>query len=124
MPSKKPMGIGIIGLALVLAVAAPAFAKNARMVSLGHDAVLNGTHLTEGVYKVEWESHSPELTVTFLQQKNIVATAEGRLVKRDVTYPADAIVYNTNPDGSLTIREIRLGGSKKAIVFGEAASAS
>lgn len=124
MPSKKSLVTSIVGLAFVLVIAVPAFAKNARSIHLGSDAFLNGNQLKEGDYKVQWESHSPEVSVTFSQKKSIVAAAQGRWVDRGVTYSSNTVVYDTNPDGSRTILEIRLAGLKQAIVFGEAASSS
>jgi hypothetical protein len=109
-------------LAFVLAIGVFAFAKDARSLHLNFDALLNGKELRQGDYRVQWESHSPQVTVSFLQGKNTVATAEGRWVDRDMTSPSNTVVYDTNPNGSRTILEIRLAGLKQAIVFGEATS--
>ncbi len=106
-------------LAIFLVASASALAKNSRSFNLTYSASLNGTQLAAGEYRVTWESHSPGATVTFTNSKNVVATAQGKLVERDVKYERNAVVYETNADGSRIITEIRFGGTKQAIVFGE-----
>lgn len=109
---------------VVLAMATvTAFAKNSRTFKLNSPASLGGTQLSPGNYKVEWESHSPEATVTLRQGKSVVATVKGRWVERGAKYPADSVLYQTNADGSRSIMEIRFAGMSQALVFGEPASA-
>jgi len=124
MRSKKHAGVGITGLALVLTICAPAFAKDTRKVHLTYDASLNGKHLKEGTYKVQWESHSPQVTVTFYEGKNAVATAEGHWAERNFTPPTNAFVFDTGSDGARTLIEFQPAGSKQAIVFSEGTSTS
>ena len=106
-------------LAILLVASASAMAKNSRSFNLTYPASLNGTKLAAGEYRVTWESHSAEVTVTFTSTKDVVATAQGKLVERDAKYDRNAVVYETNADGARIIMEIRFGGTKQAIVFGE-----
>lgn len=122
MPSKKAMGILVSGLLFTLAVGALAFAKNTCKLKVQYDAFVNGKQLKEGQYNLQWESGSPQVTVTFSRGKSVVATAVGRWEERDVDSPTNTILYDTNSDGSRTILEIRLAGSKQVIMFGDAAS--
>lgn len=57
------------------------------------------------------------MTVTFLHGKQETATANGRWEDRDKAAPGNTIVYDTKPDGSWSVREIRLAGSRQVIVF-------
>lgn len=40
-------------------------------------------------------------------------------VERDAKYPADAVVFSNDSDGSHTLKELRFGGQKQVLVFGE-----
>lgn len=77
--------------------------------------------LDAGHYDVTWEQHSPDVTVTVAQGKGkkrgVIATAQGRVENRDTKYERNMVVYTTQPDGSQTISELRIGGTSTAIVF-------
>jgi len=124
MRSKRHAGVAITGLALALTICAPAFAKDTRKVHLTYGASLNGKQLKEGIYKVEWESHSPQVTVTFFDGKNAVVTAEGHWADRHSNSPTNAFVFDTGSDGARTLIEFQPAGSQQAIVFGEGTSTS
>jgi hypothetical protein len=67
---------------------------------------------------ISWESYSPDANVEFVKLDSVVASADGKWVKRDVKYGDDAYVYRKNGDGSRTLLEIRFGGMSQALVFG------
>ena len=116
---KNSLGVSVLVLALVLTASAPAFANNTRHVTLHQDMVLLGTTLQAGEYTISWASHSATATVTVSRKKDVLATAEGKLVERGKKYDRNAILFDTSADGTNAIREIRLGGSSQAIVFYE-----
>jgi hypothetical protein len=105
--------------AVILIAAVATLAKNVRTVTLRTPVTLQGAEISAGRYEVSWVSHSPTATVTFAQRNATVATAEAKWSDRDVSYPDDAVVYTTNPDGSHTLEEIRFGGTKRALGFGK-----
>jgi hypothetical protein len=113
LKAKQAMLIG----AIILIVALTGLAKNARTLTLRTPVTLQGTEISAGQYEVSWVSHSPTATITFTQNNTTVATADGKWVDRDVTYPADAVMYTNNADGSHTLVEIRFGGTIQALVF-------
>jgi len=94
-------------------------------------ATLGGVQLAAGQYKVSWETHRPkvagqfqgnhtaDITVTFTEGKKVIATAQGKLVAREADYNRDAVIYRTNPDGSLTITKLRFKNMKQVIVFNQ-----
>lgn len=106
-------------LAIVLVAGLSAAAANSRTMSFHTPVKLNGTDMTPGFYVVDWVSHSPEATVTFRRNGQVVTTAAGKWVERDSKAPADAVVYSNNADGSHTLVELRFGGMKQALVFGQ-----
>ena len=113
-----------VTVAILLMATLSAVARNARTLKVAYSASLSGKELAAGEYNVAWETHSPSATVTFTQKKQVVATVEGKWVDRDTKYPANAVVYSTNPDGSRTILEIRFAGLKGALVFGQESTPS
>ena len=83
------------------------------------DQVLDLTMVEAGRYDITWEQHSPDVTVTFAKGKEVIVTAKGRMESRSTKYQRNMIVYTTQPDGSQTINELRIGGTSSAIVFNE-----
>ncbi len=110
-----------LGLAALLLTAIVAFAKGSKTFNVPYAAMLGGTRIEAGHYQVVWEENRPEVTVTFASEngKHVVTTAHGRLEERSTKYDRNMLVYNAKPDGTQVISELRLGGSSKAIVFGQ-----
>ncbi len=123
--SRKALASTFLLAVTLLVATMPAVAKNARRLTVSHTAMLNGIPIPQGIYEVSYTTHSPEAMVTFSTPKGgaVVATAEGKVVKRKSPYAASAVVYDTNSDGSLSIIEIRFAGEKQVIVFSKAGAA-
>ena len=115
--TRKWLGTGVLSLGLLLAAGIPAAAKMSRTINLRQAIVLQGKNLPAGRYKVVWQTHSPEATVQFLRNHQLVVSAEGRVEKRDRTSGFDSVLYDAAPDGSVTLLEIRFAGSNKVLVF-------
>jgi len=114
---RKSFETGILVFGLLLAAGIPALARNLGTVTLLHDAVLHGKSLRAGNYNVEWQTHSPEATVQFSQSFKVALFTEGRVERRPRKYAQNSVVYDTAPDGSLSIIEIRFANSDKVLVF-------
>jgi hypothetical protein len=93
------------------------FERGSRAFTLNSPVTLNGARTPPGDYIVSWESYLDDARVKFLHNDFLVATANGRWVKRDVKFPRDAYVYRRNADGSRTLLEIRFGGTRQTLVF-------
>ena len=106
-------------MAILLTASLWAAAANSRTLSFRTAVSLNGAEMKPGFYLVEWVSHSPEATVTFKRNGQVVATAAGKWVDGEMKYPADAVVYSNNADGSHTLKELRFAGSKQVLVFNQ-----
>jgi hypothetical protein len=66
---------------------------------------------------VNWETYSPEVTVTFVKAGDTVAKAEGKWVRKTIAYDYDAIVYKQNGNGSRTLLEIWFHGMNRAVAL-------
>ncbi len=106
-------------VAMLVFASVSALAKNSKTLRIAYDATLNGTRIPAGYYEVTWQTHSPEATVTLADSKRVVVSTNGRWEARNIKYENNAVVYDTNDDGSRTILEIRFAGLKGALVFGE-----
>ena len=119
MRMEKAIWVTIVGMAVFVAAGAAAQAKDSRNVILGSDATVAGTHLTSGEYNIQWETHSPAATVSFVRRGKVVATAEGKVVDRGTKYSSNEIVYSVLGNGAREVQEIRFRGSSEVIVFSE-----
>jgi hypothetical protein len=95
------------------------YEKGSRTFPLPSAVTLNATHMPVGLYLISWDSYVPNAFVKFEKDSSVLATAEGKWVRRGVRYEDDAIVYRRNSDGSRTLLEIRFGGMSQALVFGK-----
>jgi len=107
----------ILGAAVLLA--SSAFAATKANLTLNHPTTVNGTTLKAGDYKVEWEGSGPEVQVSFIRGKNVVAKAQAKLVDLQSNAPNDAAVVKTNGDGSTTLAGLRFQGKKTALELGD-----
>jgi len=96
------------------------FEKGWRTFKLISSVTLNGAPTPQGEYTISWESYIGNASVKFTRNSNVVASADGKWLKRDVKYPRDEYVYRRNPDGSRTLLEIHFEGMHQALVFGKA----
>ncbi|MFI5173663.1 MAG: hypothetical protein ACHQKY_02310 [Terriglobia bacterium] len=117
MTKQMKWKISVLTLATLLVASVPAFAKDSVDITVNQPLALNGSQVAPGDYKVSWVTHSPDATVTFKHQTKVAATTSARLVDRDSKYSMTEVVSRINADGTRTLVEIRLGGTKQALVF-------
>ena len=108
----------IMGVALLLA--SSAFAGTKASLSLHHPHNVNGTTISPGEYKLEWEGTGPDVEVSILQGKKVVAKVPAKLVDVSSPYANDAAVVKQNGDGSNSLSEARFQGKKYVLHIGEA----
>jgi hypothetical protein len=112
--SNLPKGLALV-LALLLSTGA--FALNKGSLQVRTAVMVNGKQLAAGDYAVKWEGSGPEVQVTFMKGKNVVATAPAHLVDLNSSPNGDSAVITKNDDGSSSLAQIRFGGKKKALAI-------
>ena len=122
MSVRKHVGRLAMALVIVLVAGSSLYAKDSQTMTLMSPAILGSTKFDPGSYKVTWQAGPSDSTVTFKQGKKVVATAQGKVVKRDAKYSNGGVVYSENPDGSRSIQEIRFAGSDQVLVFEDSGS--
>jgi hypothetical protein len=110
----------VMGLALLLASSAFASTSNKGNLQLSSAVTVNGTQLKPGDYKVQWEGSGPNVEVSIMQGKNILAKLPAHVVELQSPPSNDAAVVRHNESGPNTLSGIRFGGKKFSLEIGEA----
>jgi hypothetical protein len=109
----------VLGVALLLA--SSAFAATKANLELLSTTTVNGTQLKAGDYKLEWDGSGPNVELSILQGKKLLAKVPAHLV--DLPSPAgnNAAVVTNNSDGTSALAGVRFQGKKFALELGESA---
>jgi hypothetical protein len=110
----------VLGLALVLA--SSAFASTKGNLQLTSAVTVNGTQLKAGDYKVQWEGSGPDVEVSILQGKNVVAKLPAHIVELQSPSNNDAAVTQSNEKGPNSLTGLRFQGKKISLELSEASS--
>src|SRR5258708_23160347 len=102
----------MIVLSFALLVSTSLFAASSGSMRLTEPVQLNGTQLKPGDYKVTWEGTGPEVTVSVLKGKEVVAKSSAHLKELDKNGTSDATVLQKKADGTTSLNGIRFGGKK------------
>jgi hypothetical protein len=107
----------VLGLALLLA--SSAFAATKASLTLQGATTINGTKLKPGDYKLQWDGSGPNVEVSIIQGKTVVAKVPAKVV--DLSAPAqnNAAVVLRNDDGTSTLAGARFEGKKFALELGD-----
>ena len=119
MKLTKSLSLTLVAIVCFVAAGAAGKPKDLRSLLLRFDATVAGAHLASGNYNVQWQTHSPGATVSFLQDGKVVATAEGNVVDRGTKYQSNEVMFDETADGARVIRELRFKGSSEVIEFNQ-----
>jgi len=108
----------VMGLALLLA--SSAFAAPKSSLQLSNPVLVNGTTLKPGDYKVQWEGSGPNVEMSIIQGKNVVAKVPAHIVELQTPAAYDAAVTRKNDSGPNTLAGVRFQGKKIALELGDA----
>jgi hypothetical protein len=103
----------IFGLALMLATSA--FAETKGNLTLHHAVTLNGVTLPAGDYKVRWEGGGPEVQLSFMRGRKVLATTQARLSNLDYPAADDADVVQVSDSGERALIGVRFKGNSLAM---------
>jgi hypothetical protein len=108
----------VMGLALTLA--SSAFAASKANLTLNNPTNINGTKLKAGDYKLEWDGSGPNVEVSIMQGKKVVAKVPAKVVDLNQSSASNAALLKQNSDGTTTLAGVRFQGKKFALELGEA----
>jgi hypothetical protein len=110
----------VLGLALLLAMSA--FAATKAGLQLANPVTVNGTTLKPGDYKVQWEGSGPNVELSILQGKNVVAKVSAHVIELQTPAPSNAAVTRQNDNGPSSLTGLRFEGKKIALDLGDASA--
>ena len=109
-------------LGLALALATSALASNKGYIQVQEPVTVSGQQLPAGEYQIRWEGSGPNVELSILKGKKVVATSPARLVDLSQSSSYDSAVVRKNDDGSRSLSEIRFSGKKYALALGSEAA--
>jgi len=75
--------------------------------------------LKAGEYKVQWEGTGPNVEVSILKGKNVVAKVPAKLIDLNAASQNDVALVRTGEDGSRSLAGVRFQGKKVGLDIGE-----
>ncbi len=119
---KQVQKIALLMITMLLAIAAfAATDKKSVDLTLNHTAVVNGTTLEPGDYKVVLERQGDTIQASFRSGKKTVATSTGHFEQRSA-FPADvAIMVNGN---DRAVQQLLVKKMNGAVVFDSGAASA
>jgi hypothetical protein len=106
----------LLGLTLLLATSV--FAANKGSFKLSDPVTINGTALAAGQYTATWEGTGPNVEVSIMHGKNVVATVPARTVDLNRAPEQDTTLIVMQDNGQRSLNEIRFSGKKQALALG------
>jgi len=103
----------VMGLALLLA--SSAFATTKGKLNLQAPTTVNGTKLKAGDYRLEWDGTGPNVEVSIVQGKTVVAKVPAKIVELKTPALRDTAVVKTNDDGGRTLAGAQFENKKFAL---------
>jgi len=101
----------VLGLALLSF--SSAFAANKGNLQLEYPVMVDGTTtMKPGDYKVQWEGNGPNVELSIIQGKKIIAKVPARVVELEMPYLADAVDTRENGSEPRLLIGIRFGGKR------------
>lgn len=107
----------VMGLALLLA--SSAFAATKASLTLQNLTTINGAKLKPGDYKLEWDGSGPNVEVSIMQGKAVLAKVPAKVVDLNSPARSNAAVVKHNDDGTSTLAGARFEGKKFALELGD-----
>jgi hypothetical protein len=107
----------VVGLAFLMA--SSAFASSKANLELINAVTVNGTTLKAGDYKIQWEGSGPNVELSILKGKDVVAKVPAHVVELQTPSSNDAAVTRLNAGGPNSLAGIRFQGKKFALELGD-----
>lgn len=108
----------VLGLAVMLA--SSAFAATKASLQLSNPVLVNGTKLKAGDYKVQWEGSGPNVELSIIQGKNVLAKVPAHVVDLQTPAANDAAVTRANASGPNSLQGLRFQGKKFSLELADA----
>lgn len=118
---KHIQKIAVMFVAVLLSVSAFAANKDSVNLTLNNKAVVNGTTLEPGDYKIVLNREGDSVQATFFSGRKAVATATGHFEQRN-SFPAPVAI--AVHDGDRVVQQIMVSKMKGAMILDSGTAAS
>ncbi|MGC2697048.1 MAG: hypothetical protein WA738_14785 [Candidatus Angelobacter sp.] len=118
---KSSLFSKIILASLALLLAGSAFAVDAShkgSFQISAPAQVNGKQLPAGIYELRWEGSGPNVDVSFLQGKKVVATVPAQIVELGQASSQNAAEIKSGADGGRVLTAVRFAGKTYSLSLG------
>lgn len=103
----------VVGLALLLA--SSAFAVTKAHLELQSPTSVNGAQLKAGDYKLQWDGAGPEVQVSIMKGKKVLATVPAKVVELKTPAQSNSAIISNNTDGTSSLAGVRFAGKTTAL---------
>jgi|SRR5262252_3494755 len=103
-------------LALALVAATSAFAINKGTLRISEAAQIGGQPVSAGEYQLRWDGAGPNVEVSVLQGRKLVAKVPAQLVEQKQAAANDAAVVDRT-GATPTVKEVRFAGKKYSLAL-------
>lgn len=110
--------IKVLLVGAIVLTAAFAFAENKGSLQVYDKITVNGKQLSPGDYALRWEGNGPEVELSIVKGRQVVATTPAHMVNSEKSADRDSAILKTNADGTKSLAEIRFSGKKYALAIG------
>ena len=93
------------------------FERGTRDFAFRSRVTVDRSQLPTGDFTIAWESYIADAKVKFTQGHSLLATLDGKWVKRPAKFSHDEYVYRIQADGSRPLLEVHFSGMDRALVF-------
>jgi len=115
---KWNQAVKTLVLAVAVAATTSAFASsNKGTLHVSEAAQINGQSVAAGDYQLRWEGAGPNVQVSVMQGKKVVATVPAQLVEQKQAFSNDSTIVDRT-SSTPAIKEVRFAGKKYALAIG------
>ncbi|HUM07013.1 MAG TPA: hypothetical protein VLT90_16215 [Terriglobales bacterium] len=104
-------------LALAVLAATSAFAGNKGTLHISEAAQINGQAVPAGEYKLQWDGAGPNVQVSVMQGKKVIATVPAQIVEQKQASSNDSTIVDRS-GSTPSIKEVRFAGKKYTLAIG------
>jgi hypothetical protein len=116
--AKYLAAFAVIYLMTVASSFASTKSKDVGHLNVDEPVQVGSSSLSPGDYKVEWNGNANNVQINILKDKNVVATAEGKIVELDKPAKGDAVTTKSLDDKRV-VDEIEFNNRKESLVLNQ-----
>jgi hypothetical protein len=106
-------------LGSVLILASSAFAASKGSLELNRPTTVNGTELMAGRYTVHWQGTGPNVELSIMKGREVLARVPAHVVGLETRAPNSAAITRDNGSGNTSLAGVLFQGKKFSLELGQ-----